>query len=122
VDGINNRTSYLLNSLLSHKTRRYGRWHLLRFINEVGTSSFVCMSERNADAFKPEVGGDPRQDDYDVWLGTNTFGPWIASTRHDRIANYLYLDGHVASLTFDAAVVDMFPDKKVLTADGSYEN
>src|SRR5438128_1954611 len=73
IDGIANRTSYLMNSLLSHMTRRYGRWHLLRFVNEVGTSSFVCFSERNGDAFKPEVGGDPRQDDYDIWLGTNTF-------------------------------------------------
>src|SRR5262249_8367053 len=26
TDGITNRTSYLLNSLLSHKTVRYGRW------------------------------------------------------------------------------------------------
>jgi hypothetical protein len=32
VDGVENRTSYLMNSLLSHKTRRYGRWTLLRFI------------------------------------------------------------------------------------------
>src|SRR5262245_31702222 len=37
VDGVENRTSYLMNSLLSHKTRRYGRWSLMRFINEVGT-------------------------------------------------------------------------------------
>src|SRR5947209_8221825 len=32
-DGMWNRTSYLLNSQLSHKTRRYGRWTLLRFVN-----------------------------------------------------------------------------------------
>ena len=36
VDGVADRTSYLMNSLLSHKTRRYGRWNLLRFIQEVG--------------------------------------------------------------------------------------
>jgi prepilin-type processing-associated H-X9-DG protein len=36
------------------------------------------------------------------------------------VANYLYLDGHVASLTWDAAVVDMYPDKVVLTQDGSF--
>jgi prepilin-type N-terminal cleavage/methylation domain-containing protein len=29
-DGVWDRTSYLMNSLLSHKTRRYGRWNLLR--------------------------------------------------------------------------------------------
>ena len=32
VDGVENRTSFLMNSLLSHKTRRYGRWTLTRFI------------------------------------------------------------------------------------------
>src|SRR5207245_3982225 len=34
-DGVRHRTSYLMNSVLSHKTRRYGRWTLLRFVNEV---------------------------------------------------------------------------------------
>ncbi len=120
VDGIANRTSYLMNSQLSHKTRRYGRWTLLRFINEVGTSNFVAFSERNAAAFTPDSGGDPRQDDYDIWLGTNTIKPWIAWDRHNMAANYLYLDGHVATLTWDAAVVDMYPDHVVLTQAGSY--
>jgi prepilin-type N-terminal cleavage/methylation domain-containing protein/prepilin-type processing-associated H-X9-DG protein len=119
-DGIENRTSYLLNSLLSHKTRRYGRWTLLRFVNEVGTSGFICFSERNAAAFTPENGGDPRQDDYDIWLGTNTIKPWIASDRHTSAANYLYLDGHAVTLSWDAAVPDMYPDKVVLVQDGSY--
>src|SRR5437764_598532 len=72
VDGIEHRTSYLVNSLLSHKTRRYGRWNLTRFVAEVGTSNFVCFSERNAAAFTPGQDGDPRQDDYDIWLGTKT--------------------------------------------------
>jgi hypothetical protein len=31
VVGITNRTSYLLNSQLSHKTIRYGRWTSPRF-------------------------------------------------------------------------------------------
>ena len=120
VDGVANRTSYLMNSLLSHKTRRYRRWTLLRFINEVGTSNFVAFSERNAVAFTTTAGGDPRQDDYDIWLGTNTIKPWIAWGRHTQVANYLYLDGHVVTLTWDAAVVDMYPDHVVLTQDGSY--
>ena len=120
VDGVENRTSYLMNSLLSHKTRRYGRWTLLRFVNEVGTSQFVCFSERNAAAFGPATESDPRQDDYDVWLGTAVIKPWIAWDRHTRVANYLYLDGHAAALTWDVAVVDMYPDKVVLTADGTY--
>ena len=120
VDGVENRTSYLMNSLLSHKTRRYGRWTLPRFINEVGTSQFICFSERNADAFVLTSGEDPRQDDYDIWLGTGIIQPWIAYRRHLGVANYLYLDGHVSALTWDVAVPDMYPDKVVLTQDGSY--
>ena len=112
VNGVENRTSYLLNSQLSHKTHRYGRWTLARFVNFVGTSSFVCMSERNASTLT-----DPRQDDYDIWLGTDTFMAWIAYQRHISMANYLYLDGHAATLTWGEAVADMFPDKNVLTTD-----
>jgi prepilin-type N-terminal cleavage/methylation domain-containing protein/prepilin-type processing-associated H-X9-DG protein len=118
-DGVWNRTSYLMNSLLSHKTRRYGRWSLLRFIEEVGTSQFVCFAERNAAGILAG-GGDPKQDDYDVWLGTGIIKPWIAYGRHIGVANYLYLDGHVVTLTWDDAVRDMYPDHVVLTQDGSY--
>jgi prepilin-type N-terminal cleavage/methylation domain-containing protein/prepilin-type processing-associated H-X9-DG protein len=118
-DGVWHRTSYLMNSLLSHKTRRYGRWNLLRFVREVGTSNFVCFSERDADGILA-AGGDPKQDDYDVWLGTVNIHPWIAYGRHSGAANYLYLDGHAVTLSWDAAVVDMYPDHKVLTEDGSY--
>jgi len=120
ADGIENRTSYLLNSLLSHKTRRYGRWTLYRFVNEVGTSSFVCFSERNGAAFAMAADGDPRQDDYDIWLGTGIFKPWIAHKRHAQVANYLFLDGHAETRTWEAAVPDMLPDKVVLTQDSSY--
>ena len=67
-DGIQQRTSYAMNSLLSHKTRRYGLWTLPRFQVEVGLSNFVCFSERNAMAFRPPSDNDPRQDDYDIWL------------------------------------------------------
>jgi prepilin-type N-terminal cleavage/methylation domain-containing protein len=118
-DGVWNRTSYLLNSQLSHKTRRYGRWTLLRFIDEVGTSQFVAYSERNA-AGIIAGGGDPKQDDYDIWLGTGIIRPWIAWDRHSQVANYLDRDGHAVTLPWEAAVVDMYPDKVVLTADGSY--
>ena len=120
VDGIADRTSYLMNSLLSHKTRRYGRWNLFRFVNEVGTSQFICFSERDSTAFDVAGGADPRQDDYDIWLGTGIIQPWIAYRRHAQVANYLYLDGHVGTLTWDAAVPDMYPDKRVLTSDGTY--
>jgi prepilin-type N-terminal cleavage/methylation domain-containing protein/prepilin-type processing-associated H-X9-DG protein len=121
VDGVENRTSYLMNSLLSHMTRRYGgAWSWPRFMNEIGTSQFICFSERNAAAFNQSTGGDPRQDDYDIWLGTRIIKPWIAFDRHSQQANYLYLDGHVVTQEWDTAVPDMYPDKKVLTEDGSY--
>jgi prepilin-type processing-associated H-X9-DG protein/prepilin-type N-terminal cleavage/methylation domain-containing protein len=120
IDAVENRTSYLMNSLLSHKTRRYGQWTLLRFVNEVGTSQFLCFSERNAAVFTVANGEDPRQDDYDIWLGTGIIKPWIKWDRHSGVANYLYLDGHAAALRWEDAVIDMYPDKNVLTADGSY--
>lgn len=120
-DGVWNRTSYLLNSQLSHKTRRYGRWTLLRFINEPGTSNFIAYVERNAEGLAAG-GADPKQDDFDIWLGTVNFQPWIAYKRHTTVANYLYLDGHVTPLTWDAAVPDLFPDHVVLTQDSSYPN
>jgi prepilin-type N-terminal cleavage/methylation domain-containing protein/prepilin-type processing-associated H-X9-DG protein len=114
VDGVENRTSYLMNSLLSHKTRRYGRWTLGRFVNEIGTSNFVAFAERNA------TFTNPRQDDYDIWLGTGIIKPWVAYNRHIQIANYLYLDGHAIALRWETAVPDTYPDKAVLTEDGSY--
>ena len=118
-DGVWNRTSYLLNSQLSHKTRRYGRWTLVRFVNEVGTSNFICYVERNSDGLTAS-GANPKQDDFDIWLGTVNFQPWIAYTRHNTAANYLYLDGHVSTLTWNDAVADLFPDHVVLTQDSSY--
>jgi prepilin-type N-terminal cleavage/methylation domain-containing protein/prepilin-type processing-associated H-X9-DG protein len=118
-DGVWNRTSYLMNSQLSHKTRRYGRWTLLRFVNQVGTSRFIAFTERNADGIIAS-GGDPKQDDFDIWLGTGIIQPWIAYDRHTNVANYLYLDGHVATLSWDDAVRDLFPDHVVLTVDSSY--
>ena len=120
IDGEANRTSYLMNSLLSHKTRRYGRWNLLRFVNSVGTSQFICFSERNADAFTLDSGGDPRQDDYDIWLGTGIIKPWIASDRHTQSANYLYLDGHVKWGHFEPVLPDQFPDHLVLLQPRTY--
>jgi prepilin-type N-terminal cleavage/methylation domain-containing protein/prepilin-type processing-associated H-X9-DG protein len=122
LDGINNRTSYLMNSLLSHKTRRYGLWTLTKFDVKVGTSHFISFSERNPDAFTRQSGNDPRQDDYDIWLGTNNFGPWIKGDQHAGVSNFLYLDGHVDAMTLPEAFPDMFPDRVVLIEDGSYSN
>ncbi len=120
VDGLEHRTSYLMNSLLSHKSRRYGSWTLMRFTNEVGTSQFAAFGERNASVFTVANGEDPRQDDFDIWLGTGILRPWFAADRHSGVANYLYLDGHVTSLSWQTGVVDFYPNKIVLTEDGSY--
>ena len=122
LDGIANRTSYLMNSQLSHKTRRYGHWNFRKLAIRVGTSKFITYSERNADSFTADSGNDPRQDDYDIWLGTDIFGPWIASERHGGASNYLYLDGHVDSAAWHESVQYHFPDQVVLTADGRYVN
>ncbi|MFZ9794292.1 MAG: DUF1559 domain-containing protein [Gemmataceae bacterium] len=119
-DGVEHRISFLMNSLLSHKSRRYGAWNLNRFVNEVGTSTWIAFVERNHVPFMEINDGNPRQDDFDIWLGTDTFKDWLAHERHSGSANYLYLDGHVSMLKFDDAVIGLFPDGKVLTQDGTY--
>ncbi len=109
TDGISDRTSYLLNSQLTHKTRRYGRWTLPRFQNEIGLSNFVAYNERDAAGIlaSPQ-GGDPRQDDYDIWLGTAVLDTWIPWKRHGQ-ANILYLDGHARSADRTDALIGMYP-------------
>ncbi len=48
-DGWANRTSYLLNSQLSHKTRRWGHWNFAS-LARVGTSNFIDYCERSTRA------------------------------------------------------------------------
>jgi prepilin-type N-terminal cleavage/methylation domain-containing protein/prepilin-type processing-associated H-X9-DG protein len=124
VDGITNRTSYLLNSLLSHKTIRYGRWMFPRFQHEIGTSNFVCMSERdgavmNANVNDPVGATDPRQDDYDIWLGTATLDKWIPWNRHGT-SNVLYLDGHAKSVLKSEAYLGIYPGGQTLASPSWY--
>ena len=45
----------------------------------------------------PVAATDPRQDDYDIWLGTVTLDKWIPWNRHGT-SNVLYLDGHAKSV------------------------
>jgi len=122
VDGIAQRISYLMNSQLSHKTRRYGLWTLQGLQYARGLSNFICFVERDASQFMPPEPNDPRQDDYDIWLGTLVFEPWIATTRHGNASNYLYLDGHAETLIVGNCVADMFPDGNVLIEDSTYAN
>ncbi len=109
VDGISNRTSYLMNSQLSHKTMRYGRWTWPRFQQEIGTSNFIAYNERDAlGILNSPASGEPRQDDYDIWLGTLILDTWIPWNRHGA-SNCLFLDGHVQSLTSGVAYPQMYP-------------
>ncbi len=119
IDGITNRTSYLMNSLLSHITRRYGRYTFPRFQQEIGTSNFVCFNERNAYAMDTDPNADPRQDDYDIWLGTSTLDNWIAWNRHGT-SNVLYLDGHARSVPKSEAYLGMYPGGQLLTLPSFY--
>jgi prepilin-type N-terminal cleavage/methylation domain-containing protein/prepilin-type processing-associated H-X9-DG protein len=118
-NGITNRTSYLMNSLLSHKSRRYGRWTFPRFQQEIGTSNFVTFNERDgavmdANINDPNAATDPRQDDYDIWLGTVTLDIWIPWKRHGN-SNVLYLDGHAKSVQKADAYLGIYPGGQVLT-------
>ena len=122
IDGISNRTSYLMNSLLSHKTRRYGRWSLPRFQQEIGTSNLVAFNERNAAGILASpFSGEPRQDDYDIWLGTSVLDTWIPWDRHGT-SNCLYLDGHAKSTTRAEAYLGMYPGGQLLTVPTFYAN
>jgi prepilin-type N-terminal cleavage/methylation domain-containing protein/prepilin-type processing-associated H-X9-DG protein len=122
IDGISNRTSYLMNSLLSHKTRRYGRWTFPRIQQEIGTSNFVAFNERDAAGLlSSPAAGDARQDDYDIWLGTKALDTWIPWKRHGA-SNVLYLDGHARSANRQDALLGMYPGGQVLTEPTFFPN
>jgi prepilin-type N-terminal cleavage/methylation domain-containing protein/prepilin-type processing-associated H-X9-DG protein len=120
IEGIEHRTSYLMNSLLCHKTRRYGHWTRQRFNDEVGLSNFISFVERRGQAFSADKGEDPRQDMVDIWLGAVRFEPQIAHDRHVRLANYLFLDGHARTMIWEEALPRLFPDGKVLEKDSTF--
>jgi prepilin-type processing-associated H-X9-DG protein len=123
TDGVSNRTSYLMNSLLSHKTRRYGRWTFPRFQYEIGTSNIVAFNERDASGIVlSPFAGDPRQDDYDVWLGTDVLDAWIPWNRHGSTSNVLYLDGHVRASSRTDALLGMYPGGQLLKTPSFYAN
>lgn len=119
-DGISHRTSYLLNSLLTHKTRRYGRWTFPRVQSEIGTSNFIVLNERSAEGLmaSPES-GEGRQDDYDVWLGTKVLDTWISWNRHGS-SNCLYMDGHAKSTMPTEGYKAMYPGGQILVDPAFY--
>jgi prepilin-type N-terminal cleavage/methylation domain-containing protein/prepilin-type processing-associated H-X9-DG protein len=121
VDGLADRTSFLMNSLLTHKSRRYGRWTFARFQNEIGTSNFVAFNERDAAGIlNSPAAGDPRQDDYDIWIGSKVHDTWIPWNRHGS-SNVLYLDGHARSVHRAEALPGMFPGGQILAEPSFFE-
>jgi Protein of unknown function (DUF1559) len=109
IGGVSNRRSYLMNTQLSHKTLRYGRWTLPRFQSEIGRSNLVAFNERDAAGILagPDA-GDPRRDDDDIRLGTKALDRWIPRDRHGG-SNVLDLDGHARSIRRTEALVGMYP-------------
>ena len=61
-----------------------------------------------------------RQDDYDIWLGTNALDDWIKWNRHGTSSNVLYLDGHAKSITRGEAYLAMYPGGQVLKVPSFY--
>jgi len=88
-------------------------------MTEVGLSSFIAFAERRRRGLHAGEREDPRQDDYDIWLGTVNFQPGSRMIAQ-RPGNYLFLDGHAELMSWSDAVPLMFPDRVVLVQDGSY--
>ncbi len=80
-----------------------------------GPSNFVAFNERDAAVMDTDPDADPRQDDYDIWLGTSTLDRWIKWERHGTSSNVLYLDGHARSITKAEAYLGMYPGGQLLT-------
>ncbi len=118
--GIANRTSYLLNSLLTHKTRRYGLYTWKRLHEETTPSRFAVMVERDGNQIKRE-NGDPRQDDIDVWLGSTRVRSWVAWNRHASCSHVLFLDGHIELLPWRSIKTAIYPDDQDHPDDMRFE-
>ena len=64
-------------------------------------------------------GGDARQDDYDIWLGTDVLDTWIPWNRHG-LCNVLYLDCHAKSVQKSDAYPAIYPGGACLTDPSFY--
>ncbi len=73
----------------------------------------------DANVNNPIAATDPRQDDYDIWLGTGVLDTWIPLTRHG-LSNVLYLDGHSRSVQKQDAYLGMYPGGVILTHPSFY--
>lgn len=111
IVGIGHRSSYLLNSLLTHRTRRWGTPDWRKLQETTHPASFGVMVEGDFREFVQD-GQDPRQDDCDVWLGTNRIGPWLSKYHGSGTSHVLFLDGHVELLPKAKIFPTLFPDGK----------
>lgn len=126
--------SYLLNSVLSHKSARFALEGVLRgFLTDtrmatLPNQSLIIYAERNSEAMNApdnDAFGSVGQDDYDSWVGEAAlvrWGPsarefadegWIRYNRHIGGANYVYWDGHAAKRRWRDARFEQFPDRVV---------
>ncbi len=125
-------TSYLLNSIYTHKSARYALEGVLRGfasdarLAQIANSNVIMFSERNSEAMNAEDNaeyGSVTQDDYDTWVGEAALvrwgegayadQGWVRRNRHGSGSNYVYNDGHAGSATWSVARAQQFPDRKV---------
>jgi prepilin-type N-terminal cleavage/methylation domain-containing protein/prepilin-type processing-associated H-X9-DG protein len=122
-------TSYLLNSVYTHKSARYAlEGALTGFATDwaIGGREFIMFSERNSEAMNArdnEEYGAVGQDDYDAWVGEaalvrwgeGRYGDqgWIRYDRHGGRANYVFHDGHAETMPWSEARPGHFPDRRV---------
>ena len=132
-------TSYLLNSVFTHKSARYAvEGALPGFATDavrdnILNPSLIMFSERNSEAMNApdnDAFASIAQDDYDTWAGESAlvrWGPdagpyadqgWIRYNRHSAAqgissANYAFQDGHAESLSWTKARTRQYPDLRV---------
>lgn len=133
-------TSYLLNSIYTHKSARYALEGALSGFatdalrDSMLNQSMIMFSERNCEAMNArdnDAFGSIGQDDYDSWVGESALVQWgteagryadqgwIRYNRHAgekggvSSANYAFQDGHAESLSWTKARSKQFPDLRV---------
>lgn len=124
--------SYLLNSIFTHRCARYAVEGVLSgFATDSALAGLanpnpILFSERNSEALDALANadfGNVGQDDYDTWVGESALvrwgsgrhadEGWIRYNRHQGMANYLFTDGHVATLRWRDARREHYPDHRV---------
>jgi len=80
----------------------------------------VAFNERDARGiFNSSQAGDPRQDDYDAWLGTDFLDTWIPWKRHGS-SNVLHMDGYAKSVYRTDGLLGMYPGGQILKDPAFY--